>query len=102
MALKPSKPREAIKHLVIWFVLFFAFVPFYLMAVISVKDNDQFTANPFLPDPMSQWHTENWHASWLQVNSYIANSVVTSIGAVIFCLVMAILTSYVLARYKFP
>lgn len=102
MAAKVSKTREALKHSIIWFVLIFAFFPFYLMFVISFKNNDQFVVNPFLPDWPSQWHGENWLTGWYSVYAYIANSIVTSFGAVIFCLIMAILASYVLARYRFP
>lgn len=102
MAQKISKPKEALKHALIWFVLFFAFLPFYLMLVISVKSNEQFTSNPFLPDSPGEWHLENWSLGWGTIHNYIANSIVTSAGSVVFCLVMAILTSYVLARYKFP
>jgi ABC-type glycerol-3-phosphate transport system permease component len=102
MAQKVSPAREAAKHVLIWFVLLFAFLPFYLMLVISLKTNEQFTANPFLPDPPSQWQWANWAFGWDTIHNYIANSIVTSAGAVILCLVMAILTSYVLARYRFP
>lgn len=102
MALRPSKTKEGIKHALIWFVLAFSFFPLYLMVVISFKTNDQFNRNPFLPDPPSEWHLENWVKGWGTVQNYIANSILVSLGAVLLCLAMAILTSYVLARYKFP
>ena len=102
MASRVSVKREAIKHALIWFVLLFAFFPLYLMVVVSFKDNKQFTRNPWFFDPISTWHWSNWAEGWAPVRNYIANSVVTSIGAVIFCLGMAVPTSYVLARYRFP
>ena len=37
MALRPSKSREAVKHAVIWFVLLFAFLPFYMMFVFAPR-----------------------------------------------------------------
>lgn len=97
-----SKPREAVKHAIILFVLFFAFFPFYLMFVISFKSNAQFQQNPFWFDPPTTWHLENWAKGWNTVYMYIANSIVVSMFAVVFCLVAATLASYVLARYRFP
>jgi len=102
MALKVSKTKEIIKHAAILFVLIFAFFPLYLMFVVSFKDNDQFTNNPWYFDALGSWHWANWAKAWMTISNYIANSIVTSVGAVAFCLVMATLTAYVLARYKFP
>jgi len=101
MATRISKPREWTKHVLILFVLFFAFFPLYLMVIISFKDNRQFTNNQFLPDPISTWKWENWAKAWDTVSNYIANSIVTSMGAVVLCLITATLTAYVMARYKF-
>jgi ABC-type glycerol-3-phosphate transport system permease component len=102
MAARVSKKSEAFKHAFIWFVLLFAFLPFYLMIVISFKDNKQFVNNPWLLDSFAELHWENWAKAWGIVQNYIANSIVTSVGAVVLCLVMSILTSYALARYRFP
>ncbi len=102
MALKVSRTKEFIKHGLILFVLVFAFFPLYLMFVVSFKDNDQFTNNPWYFDTMGSWHWENWAKAWATVSNYIANSIVTSVSAVALCLVMATLTAYVLARHKFP
>ena len=93
--------RESCKHLLLLGILFFSFVPFALMFIISFKDNDQFVANPWLPDPISAWHWENWSKAWGVISPYIANSIVTSLAGVILCLVLAIPTSYVIARYRF-
>ncbi len=101
MALRSSKPREAVKHALIWFVLFFAFLPFYLMFVISVKNNPQYQMNPMLPDWPTHWHLENWAKAWTIISTYAANSIIVSAAAVAMCLLMALLTSYVLARYRF-
>ena len=51
MPQKISKTREGIKHAIMWFVLFFAFFPLYLMVVISFKDNSQFNRNPWFSIP---------------------------------------------------
>ena len=102
MATRINRRSEAFKHAFIWFVLLFAFLPFYLMIVISFKDNKQFVNNPWLFDAFGELHWENWVKAWAIVQNYIANSIVTSVGAVAICLVMAVLTSYALARYRFP
>jgi len=102
MPQKTSIARETIKHSLIWFVLAFAFFPFYLMFVISFKNNDQFNQNPFSPDAITTWQWANWAKGWNTVYGAIANSVVVSMFAVVLCLVAAVLASYVLARYRFP
>ena len=101
MSLRTTKTRELTKHVLILFVLFFAFFPMYLMVIISFKDNQQFTANPFLPDAIATWKVDNWAKGWHTVKNYIANSIVTSMGAVGLCLITSILTAYVMARYRF-
>ncbi len=101
MATKVSKRKEMLKHGLLLFVLFFAFFPLYITFVISFKTNDQFTTNPWFFDSPAQWQLQNWAKAWATVQNYIANSVVTSVGAVVLCLIMALLVSYVLARYRF-
>jgi ABC-type glycerol-3-phosphate transport system permease component len=82
--------------------LLFALLPFVLMLVISLKTNEQFTRNPFFFDLPADWHWENWTLGWRTISTYVANSIVTSAGAVALCLVVAVMSSYVLARYRFP
>ncbi len=104
MSLSPQRLRtlkELTKHAILLGILFFSFVPFALMLVISFKDNDQFVSNPWLPDAIGSWHWENWVKGWNTVGPYIANSIVTSLGAVLLCLALAIPASYVIARYRF-
>lgn len=93
--------KELCKHALLLGILFFSFVPFLLMFIISFKDNDQFMANPWLPDPISAWHWENWTKAWHTISPYIANSIVTSVFGVVLCMLLAIPTSYVIARYRF-
>jgi ABC-type glycerol-3-phosphate transport system permease component len=100
--MRKSLIKESTKHLIIGFVILCAFFPLYLMVVISFKDNDQFNANPFTFDAISTWKWHNWATGWQTVSTSLANSIVTSAAAVVICLAMALLTSYVLARYRFP
>ncbi len=102
MAYKVNKTHEFIKHASMWFILVCAFFPLYLMLVVSFKDNEQFTTNPWFFDAISTWHWDNWTKGWGTISNYIANSVVTSVGAVVIGLGMSILASYVVARYTFP
>ncbi len=102
MPLRVSKKKEAIKHAMLWFVLLLAFFPLLLMFVVSFKNNDQFMNNPWWFDAVSDWQWENWAKAWGIVSNYIANSVVVAVAAVTLCLVMAVPTAYVMARYKFP
>ncbi len=97
-----EKFKELIKHSLIWIVLLLTFFPFYIMIVISFKTNDQFVQNPWWFDSIGSWHWENWSKAWGIVKIYLANSIVSSIGATVVCLAFAIMTSYVLARYKLP
>ena len=72
MALRANKRREGIKHAIIWFVLLTSFFPLYLMVVISLKDNVQFTNNPWWFDAPATWHWENWAKGWLCAREGVA------------------------------
>ncbi len=97
-----QRSHELLKHAILWFVLAFAFLPMYLAVVISFKSNEQFAVNRWFFDHPSTWQWQNWLAGWDAVKDSIANSIVVSMGAVTLCLCIAIPTSYVLARYRFP
>lgn len=97
-----SRQAEWCKHAIVWIVLLFAFYPLFIMIVISFKDNHQYQANPWFFDPISQWHWDNWSIAWNIVKNYIANSIAVAVTSVVIGMVMITLTSYVLARYRFP
>ena len=94
--------REGVKHLLICGVLASALLPLYLMLVISLKSNEQFFANRWLPDAPSTWRWENWSAGWNTVADHLANSLLVSTASVVLCLAIDLPTSYVLDRYRFP
>jgi ABC-type glycerol-3-phosphate transport system permease component len=102
MADKRKAHLEWMKHSYILFILFFAFYPLFLMFVVSLKSNEQYQANPWFFDSPDTWKWENWSTAWDIVSVYVSNSIVTTITATIFGMIMVILTSYVLARYRFP
>jgi len=97
-----SKTGELTKHAIVLFVLFFAFYPLFIMFVISFKTNAQYEANPWFFDPISEWQWRNWAVAWDIVSTYIANSFVVSISAMLIGMSMMLVTAYVLARYRFP
>jgi ABC-type glycerol-3-phosphate transport system permease component len=94
------RSHEIAKHALIGFVLLFAFLPFYVMLVISFKTNAQFVNQPFLPTLPLHW--ENWAYGWNLVGGYIANSLLVSLLAVALTLVPALMSAFVFARYRFP
>ncbi len=97
---KTKLTHEISKHGLILFILFFAFLPLYVMLVISLKDNIQFVRSPMLPS--APYHWENWIKGWDLVGKYIANSILVAAVSVIATLITALLSAYVFARYRFP
>jgi len=102
MAQQHSKVGEAIKISYLVFVLFFAFVPLFVMIVVSFKSNDQYLANPWFFDAPSEWRLENWRFAWNSVSGYIANSIFVSVTGTTVTLFIVLMTSYAIARYNFP
>jgi ABC-type glycerol-3-phosphate transport system permease component len=102
MAEKISKPAEALKIGYLIFVLFFAFIPLWVMLVVSFKTNDQFLANPWFFDPVREWQWENWGIAWETVKGYIGNSIFVSVTGTAITLVIVLMCSYAIARYRFP
>ncbi len=90
------------KHLAILILLGLELLPFYMMMQISLKDNDGFIANTWLPSPPSQWVWQNYVDAIRLVAPYVANSVVVSVSATVGCLVVALFGAYFFARYKMP
>jgi ABC-type glycerol-3-phosphate transport system permease component len=102
MADTRKRNLEWVKHGYILFILFFAFYPLFLMLVVSLKSNEQYQANPWFFDAPDTWKWDNWATAWNIVSIYVSNSIVTTVTATIIGMIMVILTSYVLARYRFP
>jgi ABC-type glycerol-3-phosphate transport system permease component len=88
------------KHLFIWLVLAFAFLPLYLMVVVSFKSNTQFYAAPGVLTP--PLHPENWIEAWRQVMPTVANSVFLSTAVTALTLCFALCAAYFFARQKMP
>lgn len=88
------------KHLTIWTVLAFAFLPLYLMILVSFKTNKQFYEAPtILTQPL---HPENWLEAWRIVTPTVANSIFISTAATVLTLCFALCAAYFFARQKMP
>ena len=91
---------RAAKHLTIWVVLALAFLPLYLMIVVSFKTNTQFYAAPAaLTHPL---HPENWAEAWRLVTPTVANSVFISTSVTALALSLALCAAYFFARHRMP
>ncbi len=91
---------RALKHGFIWLVLAFAFLPVYLMVIVSLKTNQQFYEAPtVLTTPV---HAENWKTSWDLVSPNVANSIFLSTTSTILTLIFALMAAYFFARLRVP
>ncbi len=88
------------RHSYVWFVLAFAFVPLYLMIIVSFKTNTQFYQAPAaITTPL---HPENWPEAWASITPTLANSVFLSVSSVLLTLFMALCAAYFFARLRMP
>ena len=88
------------KHAFIWFVLAFAFLPLYLMLIVSLKDNNQFYLHPTtLTQPI---HWDNWSTAWQMVSPTVANSIFLSTAATFLIVIFGLAGAYFFARLKVP
>ena len=95
-----SKFVEFWKHVFILVILFFAFVPFYLMLNISLKDNQQFARNPWFPE--APFHWENYVYGWEQIGGKIFNTAFVAMSTTVLTLVCAVVGAFFFARYRMP
>jgi ABC-type glycerol-3-phosphate transport system permease component len=91
---------RGMKHLTIWGVLGMAFLPLYLMLVVSLKDNTQFYEAPaVLTQPL---HWSNWSYAWKLITPTLANSVFIATSSTALTLFFALGAAYFFARAKLP
>ncbi|MEM1208876.1 MAG: carbohydrate ABC transporter permease [Planctomycetota bacterium] len=99
---KTTWKGEFPKYAIVIFVLATAFYPLFVMLVVSFKTNTQYQSNPWFFDNPADWQWQNWAVAWDIVETYIANSIYTTVAATFLSMIMVILTGYVLGRHKFP
>lgn len=97
-----NKATESLKIGYLLFILGFAFLPLFIMIVVSFKTNQQYQANPFFFDPVSEWNWGNWAFAWETVSGFIWNSIFVSVLSTLTTISMVLLSAYALARYRFP
>jgi ABC-type glycerol-3-phosphate transport system permease component len=89
-----------VKHSFIWLVLAFAFLPLYLMVIVSLKNNEQFYLAP--AKLSAPFHWENWRIAWDMVTPTVANSLFISTSSTILTLGLAVCGAYFFARLRVP
>jgi ABC-type glycerol-3-phosphate transport system permease component len=91
---------RAFKHGAIWAVLACAFLPVYLILVVSLKTNQQFYEAPGRLTEPFHWH--NWFAAWDIISPSVANSIFISTLGTALTLVFALSGAYFFARLRMP
>jgi ABC-type glycerol-3-phosphate transport system permease component len=76
-----------------------ALAPYLFMVVTSLKTNQQF-ADSFwqISFPL---HFENYSAAWNQIAPYLFNTAVVALTSIVLILLIASISGFVLARYRF-
>jgi ABC-type glycerol-3-phosphate transport system permease component len=88
------------KHGWVLLVLALAYLPIYLMIIVSFKSNTQFYNDPAsLSLPL---HPENWSAAWTAIIPSLANSVFTTVSSTVLTLLLALAGAYFFARVEVP
>ena len=95
-----SNAAEFLKHLFSWCMLFFAFVPLYLMVNISLKDNRQFARNPWFPE--APFHWENYLSGWKHIGGTVFNTTFVAVTATVLTMAVAVAGAFFFARYRMP
>ena len=95
-----NRNNDTVKHSYLLIMLILTFLPFWLIFVISFKDQTQFYHNIWALDfPM---HFENYTLAFKVIGKYMLNSIIVSIVTVIGVVAVSSLSAYVFARYEFP
>jgi ABC-type glycerol-3-phosphate transport system permease component len=88
------------KHGTILAVLFIAYLPIWLMIVVSLKSNQQFYADPLnVTFPL---YPENWTAAFKQVLPSVANTLYFAGSATVLILMFGLMSAYFFARRQMP
>ncbi len=88
------------KHLLLIIFGIFLFFPFVITIIISFKDMNQFSVQPFWPTFPLHW--SNYGEAGEIVVPYIFNSIIVSGAACFGVVLIGSLTAYVFASFAFP
>ena len=100
---RPVRRRRHVQvgpHLVLALLVVTSFYPLIFTLLASLKNNTQFYSSFWAPTPPFHW--ENYIAAWTQLYRGVLNSVVVSTVSVLGVVMMASLTAWTFARYKWP
>jgi ABC-type glycerol-3-phosphate transport system permease component len=97
---KPNLTSELFKHVFLWIILAFAFFPLYLMINVSLKDNAQFSRNPWSPE--APYHWENYVSAWNHVAPSIFNTVFVAFTTTVLGIIIAVSGGFFFARFRLP
>ena len=91
---------EISKHVFLLLILACVFLPLYLMFNISLKDNAQFSRNPWYPE--APFHWENFSYAWHYIAPSIFNTVFVAFTSTLGSVALSLIGAYFFARYKMP
>ena len=96
-----SYKKQPIKYFVLCVVTGATLCPILWIAFNSFKSNADLFTNPW-GFPV-QWHPENFAAAWVTANigRYFLNSVIVTVTALFFSLLLTTTSSFAIARLKF-
>lgn len=85
------------KHGTIWSVLALAFLPLYLMLVVSAKTNRQFQDHPVAVTQPLHW--SNWSEVWKSIGPAVQNSIFIATVSTFLTVCLAVGAAYYCARH---
>lgn len=88
------------KILILIILAVFTYYPFFFLIITSFKDLSQFYHNFWTPTLPLRF--ENYYNAWLAIKGYILNSTIVTGLSVLGVCVVASMSAFVFARYKFP
>lgn len=91
---------QVVPHAVLAFLVITSIYPFIFALLASLKNNTQFYSSFWAPT--TPYHWENYLTAWKQLYQGFRNSVVVSGVSVIGVVLMASLTAWTFARYRWP
>ena len=95
-----KKFSEFVKHGLLWSIYCCTFLPLYLMLNISLKDNQQFARNPWLPE--APFHWENYVIGWHHIGDKIFNTAFVAFTTTFLAIAIAVFGAFFFARFKIP
>lgn len=98
--MKTKLRDEVLKNAVLVVLAALTLFPLYFLIITSLKDYDQFIHHFWSPTLPLRW--ENYADAWAQVSTYIANSIFYATVVSLSVTVLASISAYVFARYRFP